>query len=100
VVGGVIGAVIGSAAVAPQIGQGQQHTATHSSSSGVGRGRFGSGSPAASPLAGSAIHRSYKVVSDKIVVVDRRTGRIVKVVQSRRARSGRVAHVTRSRGTG
>ena len=100
ILGGVIGAVIGGAASAPQAIQPPKYVAVQGSPSDAGHGRFRSRSPAASTLAGSTIQPPYRVVSDKIVVVDRRTRRIVKVVQSRGARSGRVARMTRSRGTG
>jgi hypothetical protein len=100
VVGGVFGALIGGAAASPLAGQAHQHGGAPGPVS-LADLRRSVGTPDAPvPLTASDIQSSYRVVSDKVVLVDRRTGRIVRMVQSSGGKSQRAVRTTRSRRIG
>ena len=99
VVGGVFGALIGGAA-APLAGQAHQHGGASGPLPLAGLSRFGDTRDAAMPLEAEDIQPRYRVVSDKVVLVDRRTGRLVRVVQSSRGKSRRAVRTARSRRIG
>jgi hypothetical protein len=100
VVGGVFGALIGGAA-APLAGQAHLHGGASGPLSLASLTRIGGTPDAPVPLNDSDTQPHYRVVSDKVVLVDRATGRIVRVVQSsgrkyrRAARTGRPPRLQR-----
>ena len=100
VVGGVFGALIGGAAAAPPAGQAHQHGGAPGSLSPASLGRIGRTYDTPMPLTASNTQPRYRVVSDKVVLVDRQTGRIVRVVQSSGGRSRRAVRIVRSRRIG
>ncbi len=100
VVGGVFGALIGGAAAAPPSGQAYQHGGAPGLLSLASLSRIGGTPHAPVPLNDSDTQPHYRVVSDKVVLVDRATGRIVRVVQSSGRKSRRVARTSRPRRIG
>ena len=100
VVGGVFGALIGGAAAAPPAGHAHQQGGAPGPTSLSGLSRLGGTPDAAMPLTASDTQPSYRVVSDKVVLVDRRTGRIVRMVQSSGGKFRRAVRTARSRRIG
>jgi hypothetical protein len=99
VVGGVFGALIGGAA-APLAGQAHRHGGAPGPLSLAGLSRFGDTPDAAMPLEAADTQPRYRVVSEKVVLVDRRTGRIVRMVQSSGGKFRRAVRTARSRRIG
>ena len=99
VVGGVFGALIGGAA-APLAGQAHLHGGASGPLSLASLTRIGGTPDAPVPLNDSDTQPHYRVVSDKVVLVDRRTGRVVRFVQSSGGTSRRAVRTARSRRIG
>ena len=100
VVGGVFGALIGGAAAAPLVGLAHQNGGAAGPLSLASLSRPGGKPDATAPPSLSDAQPRYRVVSDQFVLVDRTTGRIVRVVQSSGGRSRRAVHTVRSRRIG